>query len=451
MTTLTSMLSLILGAIILIGFSSFAWLSLREGKRRATRIALLTAIVGSLPFFLSLLLPDIIRWVLLGLFACTFVVALILFFIPIGRTEFGDDVPKTRYDERDIPFARSRLDPNSPEYEDYYAMRPEKKAVDEKIRSLPGLFSPHARNANPSVFAVAKASFSLTEALREEVDGPVSPTLVEKTPETNSAYIKNFALYLGAVTVGVTELHPYHLYSHVGRGSGEYGSPVLLNHRYALAFTVEMDHRIVGVAPQAPLVMESAHQYAEVAKIALILAYFIRSQGYPARAHIDGNYRVIAPLVARDAGLGEIGRIGILMTPELGPRVRLGVVTTDLPLIPDQRSYDTSMLDFCRICKKCAQNCPSRSIPFGDRQEINGTLRWRIHADTCFHYWNVIGTDCGICKAVCPYSHPDTPLHNAVRWAVRRSGFMRRVSLWLDDAFYGRELTQLPAPEWIPH
>ena len=45
----------------------------------------------------------------------------------------------------------------------------------------------------------------------------------------------------------------------------------------------------------------------------------IRRLGYPARAHIDGNYRVIAPLVARDAGLGEIGRMGLLMTPRSRP------------------------------------------------------------------------------------------------------------------------------------
>jgi reductive dehalogenase len=199
-----------------------------------------------------------------------------------------------------------------------------------------------------------------------------------------------------------------------------------------------MDHSTMQSAPEAPVVMESARQYVEAAKIAIILGYFIRSQGYPARAHIDGNYRVIAPLVARDAGLGEIGRIGILMTPELGPRVRLGVVTTNLPLIPDSRHDGTSMLDFCTFCKKCAENCPSQSIPLGDRSEIDGAFRWRINADTCFRYWNAIGTDCGVCMAVCPYSHPDNWAHHAIRGAAHRSGVVRRLALKMDDLFYGR-------------
>ena len=142
--------------------------------------------------------------------------------------------------------------------------------------------------------------------------------------------------------------------------------------------------------------------------------------------------------------------MGLLMTPELGPRVRLGVVTTDLPLIPDQRADDTSVIDFCRICKKCAENCPSRSIPFDDRQEIDGGLRWRIHPDSCFRYWNLMGTDCGVCMAVCPYSHPNNLPHNLVRWSLRQSGLARRAMLRMDDLFYGRKPPPRRLPAWVP-
>jgi reductive dehalogenase len=270
----------------------------------------------------------------------------------------------------------------------------------------------------------------------------------EELTEIQSTYmVKRLARFYGAVSVGITELHPYHIYSHIGRGTGEYGARITLDHRYAIAFTVEMDHGIMAQAPEAPVVMESARKYVQIGVIGLKLGYLIRSLGYPARAHIDGNYRVIAPLVARDAGLGEIGRMGILITPHLGPRVRLGVVTTELPLIPDVRNDDSSVLDFCRICIKCAENCPSRAIPTGDRAEIEGALRWRIDADQCFRYWNTIGTDCGICMSVCPYSHPDNWGHNFVRWAVRRSGAARRIALTMDNLFYVRVPIHHPATD----
>ena len=45
-------------------------------------------------------------------------------------------------------------------------------------------------------------------------------------------------------------------------------------------------------------------------------------------------------LIYRKAGLGEYGRLGLLITPEFGPRVRIGKIFTDLPLSHDEpRSF----------------------------------------------------------------------------------------------------------------
>ena len=438
------------GLLFLAGFAFFGLTSWREGEPRAARLALILAVVSSLPFLLAVLLPLPGRLALLAAVVLAALVGLILFLLPIGRVERGNDVPQARVDERDIMFARARLEPGTPNYEDYYARHPEKRAGDDKTRSLPGLLSLDSREAHPLVFPSADALFALIDELQPAVEGEPAGERFESEPEEMTVYLKGLARHLGAHSVGVTELQPYHLYSHIGRGSGVYGAPVNLDHRYALAFSVEMARELTVTAPTAPTTLESAHQYARAANIAVALALLIRRLGYPARAHIDGNYRLIAPLVARDAGLGELGRMGLLMTPTLGPRVRLGVVTTNLPLVPDGRSDDTSVLDFCRVCKKCAETCPSRAIPFGDRQEIQGALRWRINDELCFRYWNVAGTDCARCMAVCPYSYPDSAPHNLVRWAARRSGFARRAVIALDRVFYGAAPEPRPAPDWVP-
>jgi ferredoxin len=306
-----------------------------------------------------------------------------------------------------------------------------------------------ARKADALLFPAAESSFDITEALREAVEGPLAAQKTVGEPEAFTRFIKGWARHLGALDVGIAVLQPEHIYSHIGRGTGVYGAPIDLQHRYAIAFTVEMSSQIMSQAPEAPVVMESARKYVDAAVIAISLANLCRRLGYPARGHIDGNYRLIAPLIARQAGLGEIGRMGILMTPRQGPRVRLGVVSSDLPLVADEPGKDDSMIDFCRICTKCAHNCPSQAIPFGDRQQIDGALRWKLDEIRCFQYWNVIGTDCGLCMAVCPYAHPDDALHNIVRGAIKRSGFSRRAALWLDDLFYGRKPTMREPPEWL--
>jgi epoxyqueuosine reductase QueG len=123
---------------------------------------------------------------------------------------------------------------------------------------------------------------------------------------------------------------------------------------------------------------------------------------------------VICPLVARDAGLGEIGGMGILMTPAHGPRVRIGVVTTDMVLQPDKYSRRHDVVDFCLMCKKCTVCCPGQSIPQGDPVTIDGIKRWQIDLESCYIFWYKAGTDCGRSMSVCSYSHSNRSLHRIV-------------------------------------
>jgi ferredoxin len=340
----------------------------------------------------------------------------VLMLLPIGNSFIpDDDTPKTRVDERDIMFSRRLLVDGSDRFNEYYERHPERKALDDAFRSHPGLLREGAAYYDPVTSAAANASFRAVAAFHDGLDREKLPTHQEQADPIRMTYfIKQWSKKLGVVSVGITELRDYHLYSRTGYGD-RYGEPVELNHKYAIALTVEMDKYLLDRSPRGPTIMESAQQYLNSGAIAVQVAEFIRQLGYSSRAHIDGSYRVVCPLVARDAGLGEIGRMGLLMTPELGPRVRLAVVTADLPLVPDKKTRDYTVIDFCRRCNKCADVCPSRSISFEDRREIDGVLRWQINSESCFTYWCKAGTDCGRCMSVCPYSHPDHVLHNVVR------------------------------------
>jgi len=205
---------------------------------------------------------------------------------------------------------------------------------------------------------------------------------------------------------------------------------------------------MVRHAPDNATTTETAVKYFEAAKIAMLVARYINLLGYAARAHVDGNYRVLCAPIAADAGLGELGRLGLLITPRFGPRLRLSVVTTDLPLVQDQPIH-FGVQHFCSLCKKCADCCPSASIDSGDKALCRGVEKWQSNQESCYHFWRVQGSDCSICVKVCPYSHPSTPLHNLVRWAVRRNALGRRVALWADDLFYGRRPQPcFDLPDW---
>ena len=377
-----------------------------------------------------------------------FSLLLIIIFFPSGSFRSPRDAtPSGRIDERDIMFSRRLLKPGSERFDDYYAQHPENLEKDNRFRSQPGLLQKGSSEYNRAVFTSADVSFKLCEHLVPFIDGPSAKEKVTYNPEEISDYLKGWVKHLGAHSVGITPLKDYHLYSFGGRES-TYGIPVTTKDTCAVAFTVEMDYYTVRQGPAAPTVMESAHEYARAALIAVQTAEFIRSLGYHARAHIDAAYQVVCPLVARDAGLGEIGRMGILITPDLGPRVRLGVVSTDMPLAPTPRVFDSTIIDFCRYCKKCAEACPARAISHADRKEYEGVLRWKIDSEKCFTYWCRSGTDCGRCMSVCPYSHPATPMHNLVRFFIKKSYIFRRVAVFLDDLIYGKNPKSLPLSPW---
>jgi ferredoxin len=375
-----------------------------------------------------------------------------------GLPDLGAPLPGV--DERDIMFSRALLVPGTTRYEEYYGRRPEHREKDDLFRKEAGLLQAGSTHYHSLGFPAADAAFWTVERLRPFVEGEALGSSVtggqdaghgRPTPDPGAItrFLKAWALKLGAHSAGVTQLRDYHLYTHVGRGE-EYGQPVELDHSHALALTVEMDREMVDRAPRSPTVMESARQYLSSGVMAVQLADTIRRLGYRARAHIDGNYRVICPLVAKDAGLGEIGRMGLLMTPRLGPRVRIAVVTTDLPLVPATPERDLTVIDFCRRCRKCADACPSRALPFGPPEpDEGGVVRWKVDAQACFTLWAKLGTDCARCMAVCPYSHPDNLFHNLVRWGVRKNALFRRASVWLDDLVYGRRPVPKPMPGWM--
>jgi ferredoxin len=437
------------GLSFLLAMAWAAVISHREDEPRAAGIFVTLGLLIPLPYLAAGLASfegrAAIEVVLLSLTGA----ALLLLLLPLGnRPVIGDDTPKSRIDERDIMFSRNLLLPGSERFEAYYAANPEKRAPDDEFRAKPGLLAKGASAYSPYHFGSADASFWAIERLRPYVEGEPAAERVSTEPEAMTRYVKEWTKKLGAVTVGVTRLEDYHKYSVVGRGDS-YGQPVELNHDYAIAFTVEMTKEMVDRAPLGPSVMESAQQYVESGVIAVQLAQFIRLLGYNARAHIDGNYRVVCPLVARDAGLGEIGRMGLLMTPELGPRVRLAVVTTDLPLECDERIPDDSTIDFCTRCNKCALVCPPDAISFDDRKDIDGVKRWQINQEACFTFWCQVGTDCARCMSACPYSHPDNALHRMVRWGVSRNAMFRRLAIKGDDLFYGANRPPARLADWM--
>ena len=365
-----------------------------------------------------------------------------------------------RFDERGQVFARERtLRPDSVQYKEFYRTHPELEQMDLERRKAGGLLGvPGAidRPGGTSNVSAMEAAFAIpphfgkpeSHSPRAAVTGDNRSSM---SPAEATLRIKGYARHLGAGVVGVAKMNPLWVYSHRGEifyeNWDQWGEEIAVEHPSAIVFAVEMDREMVCTAPHTPSVAESALSYSKGAWISTQLASYITNLGYAATANHSRHYDLLLVPAAIDAGLGEMGRFGYLITKELGPRVRIFAVTTDLPLVADH-PVDIGVKDFCSFCKKCALCCPSNSIPDGDQHEFNGTVRWKLNAESCFGYWGKVGTDCNVCMRVCPWSHARTFPHRAVISLVVRNKWARRLFSLMDDLFYGDKPKPGSPPPW---
>lgn len=347
--------------------------------------------------------------------------------------------PNDRYDERDTMFARMAWKPGSDAYQHYYSvLRPQNKPFDDRIRKMPALLQPGGRHFDKMLSPEAGRWFDKIETI---VIDPIhaQELALEIMKHSNpTGTIKRIARSLGAVKTGCTRLYPSHIYSHKGRFPENYGQEISLDHPFVILFLVEMDFQAMRQSPRAPVIHESARQYYRAARIAKTLAAVLQAAGYKAKAHYDAHYDIILPPLAELAGLGEVGRNNILVADKFGSRVRIAAVTTDFPVKIDH-PVNLGVRDFCRICKKCSENCPSRALETGEEVISRGVHKWATDQQKCYAYWRKTGTDCGICMAVCPYSHKNNLFHNSVRFSIRLNPWIRKIALYCDDLIYGRK------------
>ncbi|MEN9222051.1 MAG: tRNA epoxyqueuosine(34) reductase QueG, partial [Thermostichus sp. BF3_bins_97] len=109
---------------------------------------------------------------------------------------------------------------------------------------------------------------------------------------------------------------------------------------------------------------------------------------------------------AMQAGLGWIGKNGLLLTREYGSWIFLGVILTTLTLIPDRPHTH-----HCGTCRRCLEACPTQAIVSPgvvDSRQCIAYHTLESHAEgipsdiaQTLHNW-VAG--CDICQDVCPWN-----------------------------------------------
>jgi epoxyqueuosine reductase QueG len=196
------------------------------------------------------------------------------------------------------------------------------------------------------------------------------------------------------------------------------GGPVIADYPRAVSIGIALFHPIVDQLPRRAERAVAAgyrhHCYDLINQrldlIASRLSSVLQHDGYralpvPASKTVDDE-RICAvfshKMAAHLAGLGWIGKSCLLVTSQMGPRVRWATVLTDAPL----EARGEPMEERCGSCVQCVEICPVKAFtgqPFREDEPREA----RYDASKCDRYFARMEEHdevavCGLCLYICP-------------------------------------------------
>ena len=278
------------------------------------------------------------------------------------------------------------------------------------------------------------------------------------TPEENLKMMQVAGRFFGAWNIGVTELDEKsrrfvwandgkrtYNYANVDAPSDESNVRTIPN-KYAYAFTYMIRHTwSMHTAPGNIGGASQAHAYFNNSHVGYRFQAFLNNLGYKGlglSAAGSGSWPVWS-------GMGELSRGCLISLPEHGPMVRkMDFIITDFPMAPT-KPIDAGMYKFCHTCAKCAEHCPTGSIPLESEPVFDtglpwnnpGVKAWYNDYPVCNVFKSNFGPGyCGVCIACCPFTKQDVAnVHGIVRAGMPTLPMLHGFTRAMDDVFgYGK-------------
>ena len=197
------------------------------------------------------------------------------------------------------------------------------------------------------------------------------------TAKDNTKEIERIALSNGIDIVGVADLRNI-------SGLRTYPRELLKGYRYGISIAVGLDKY-----DAYDMEVEAEISYRMLRATCALLANYIRKRGYKALVpDLDDPVRWKGPLyfksplsmkaIANAADLGWIGKSAVFVSYEYGPRINLGAVVTDMPLVAAKPSKNQ-----CGTCSACAKACPVGALTATTFEVYPNDLKKVLQRERC--------------------------------------------------------------------
>ncbi len=162
---------------------------------------------------------------------------------------------------------------------------------------------------------------------------------------------------------------------------------------------MEMEWEKIKEAPGVICEIELFRLYKELGDVTIKLGEFLKEQGYKSEVHHPFGGKLLYGPHAIAANLGILGRNGLILTPEFGPRQRWSIITTDAEIPKAKKSDFSEIKDFCEKCGACVRECKGGSIYETPIKKENGII---THIDRSKCIQSILDNNqCSYCLRIC--------------------------------------------------
>ena len=225
----------------------------------------------------------------------------------------------------------------------------------------------------------------------ETVDqNPTSPK--ETVTQAFLEEFENHAFSLGVGVIGYTDLPHEAVFK---------DKAVLFDRVIVLA--MEMDKGKIDAAPSAETMHMIMDTYYKLGQTVNILVDYLHKHGYAVQGGHPLGGQALYPLIGEKAGMGYLGRHGMLITQQFGSRQRLAAIYCNIKNLPSaQKGDNKEIADFCERCGRCITACPVMAIYEKPIRHESGVIT-HIDAGRCFDYFSN-NYSCSVCVKECYFN-----------------------------------------------
>lgn len=173
----------------------------------------------------------------------------------------------------------------------------------------------------------------------------------------------------------------------------------------AIILIMEMKEDKIKQAPSIDTSLEIYRTYHNLGVAVNKITAFLKDRGFKAEAGPALGGEVNYPLLAQKAGVGVIGKHGLLITPKYGPSVRIAAVYTEIENLPITSSTNHLWIkEFCKTCNRCVESCKADAI-YRDALETSNGLKHMDYKKCARPFSDDHG--CTVCVKSCSFFKGD--------------------------------------------